>query len=58
MCNKITNAYHLEATLKARTSTVDLKLYDSNLFFFLNNFEWSHYSVDDFKKEWPPSKFK
>ena len=23
-----------------------------------NHYEWSHYSIEDFKKEWSPEEFK
>ncbi len=57
MCNKITNAYHLEATLKARTSPVDLKVDDSLIKIFSEPTEWSHYPIEQFYNDWSPEQF-
>ena len=53
------NTYHLTASLKIRTSESDPVVGDLGCTNYSDVFyEWKHYSIDDFCKEWSPSDFE
>ena len=49
--------YHLEATFKIRTSVTDPNVKDQTNDENPNNFEWKHYSIDDFTDDWSSAIF-